>query len=161
MKKILSAVLVCALLVVSVFALASCGGGLSGKYRVGEETEIDLGVAKITATLYSNLEFSGNTVTSSAEVDVDFSEIPDFIKNLLGENLETTVNDAIEDMFGNLNEATMTGTFEITDDEDGKVITVTYTDEDGETATTTSSFEQGSDDKGNYVAIDGMKFYKE
>lgn len=42
MKKIISAVLVCVLLVCSVFALASCGKTLSGKY------EAELGLAEVT-----------------------------------------------------------------------------------------------------------------
>ena len=49
MKKILSAVLVCVLLAACVFALASCGKTLSGKY-----------VDALGVTAY---EFSGNKVT--------------------------------------------------------------------------------------------------
>jgi len=49
MKKILSAVLVCVLLACCVFALASCGKTLSGKY-----------VDALGVTAY---EFSGNKVT--------------------------------------------------------------------------------------------------
>ena len=49
MKRILSLVLVCVLLVGTVFALASCGKTLSGKY-----------VDALGATAY---EFSGNKVT--------------------------------------------------------------------------------------------------
>ena len=37
MKKISSAFLVCVLLVGTVFALASCGGGLSGTYELSED----------------------------------------------------------------------------------------------------------------------------
>ena len=48
MKKILSAVLVCVLLAACVFALASCGKTLSGKY-----------VGAVGLTAY---EFSGNNV---------------------------------------------------------------------------------------------------
>ena len=56
MKRIISLLLVCVLLVGSVFALASCSKMLSGKY------ELDAAVASKT------YEFSGNKVTITYEV---------------------------------------------------------------------------------------------
>lgn len=56
MKKILSAVLVCVLLVGCVFALASCGKTLSGKYKLD---------ALIGSKTY---EFSGSKVEITYEV---------------------------------------------------------------------------------------------
>lgn len=56
MKKILSAILVCVLLVGCVFALASCGKTLSGKYKLD---------AIIGSKTY---EFKGNTVAITYEV---------------------------------------------------------------------------------------------
>ena len=153
MKKILSAVLVCALLVVSVFALASCGGGLNGTYAVSETYTEEILDFELEVTARTEIVFNGNTITSRASVTTNLDELD------LGA-LKDTVEDMVQDMLDG-GSMEVTGTFEITDDEDGKVITITYTDEDGETDTTTSSFEQGSDDKGNYVAINGMKFYKE
>ena len=51
MKKIISALLVCVLLVGCVFALASCGKTLSGKYKTG------------SGVLGKTYEFNGNKVT--------------------------------------------------------------------------------------------------
>ena len=56
MKRIISTVLVCVLLVGSIFALASCGKMLSGKY------ELD---AVVGGTSY---EFKGNKVTVTFEL---------------------------------------------------------------------------------------------
>ncbi len=56
MKRVISAVLVCVLLVASVFAMASCGKMLSGKY------ELDAIVGGKT------YEFSGSKVTITYEV---------------------------------------------------------------------------------------------
>ncbi len=56
MKRIISAVLICVLLVGCVFALASCGNKLSGTYKG------DAGVASATYA------FKGNKVTITAEV---------------------------------------------------------------------------------------------
>ena len=56
MKRVISALLVCVLLVASVFAMASCGKMLSGKY------ELDAAVAGAAYT------FSGNKVTVTVEV---------------------------------------------------------------------------------------------
>ena len=56
MKKIISAVLVCVLLVGCVFALASCGKTLSGTYSAGGDT------------LGTTYEFSGNKVTITYKV---------------------------------------------------------------------------------------------
>ncbi len=56
MKKIISSLLVCVLLVSCVFALASCGNKLNGKY------ELDAAVAS------TSYEFSGKKVVVTYEV---------------------------------------------------------------------------------------------
>ncbi len=65
MKKIISTVLVCVLLVSSVFALASCGA-LSGTYEYTEEI---IGVSTTTT-----LEFSGDKVKISTKAGATTSE---------------------------------------------------------------------------------------
>ena len=53
MKKIISVLLVCVLLAVSVFALASCGKTLSGEYTLGLKTySFDGSKVKITYELF-------------------------------------------------------------------------------------------------------------
>lgn len=168
MKKILSAILVLAILAVSVFALASCGGGrLSGRYEMGEDIELDLLVAKVDAKAISYIEFSGNRFTMGAEVDANVSEIPDTVKQLIGEdNLDQAINNAIESMLGDVNEATRTGTYEVTEKEDGTLeITLTPDPkedaEEGENDPWTATFTEGTDDDGKaYIEINGMTYTK-
>ena len=59
MKGIISALLVCVLLVGVVFALASCGKTLSGKY----EAEANLGITTVNYTY----EFKGSKVTATVK----------------------------------------------------------------------------------------------
>ena len=153
MKKILSAVLVCALLVCSVFALASCGGGLSGTYSMSQSFTEEIMGFELEITASTEVIFSGNTITQRGSVTTNLDELDLGI-------LKDTVEDMVDDMLDG-GSMEITGTYEITEDEDGdKTITITYTDEDGETVTNDAEFEQGSDAKGEYVSIDGMKFYK-
>lgn len=59
MKKTISAVLVCVMLVCTVFSLASCGKTISGKYKA----ELNLGFAA-TSTTYE-FDFFGKVVRTS------------------------------------------------------------------------------------------------
>ena len=56
MKKIISALLVCVLLVGCIFALVSCGKTLSGKYKLG------------SGALGATYDFNGNKVTITTSV---------------------------------------------------------------------------------------------
>ncbi len=105
MKKILSAILVCVMLLSCVLVLASCGKKLSGTYT--DET----GIVSYT--------FKGKKVEVEA--------------------------------FG----ATQEATYKIDGD------TITFTVEiGGQEVEEESSFEQGKDDNGKYIEIDGVKLYK-
>ena len=66
MKKILSAVLVCVLLVGCVFALASCGKTLSGEYKLDATGEI----AGIKSGVVTTYKFSGSKVTLTIDTYV-------------------------------------------------------------------------------------------
>ncbi len=152
MKKILSAVLVCALLVCSVFALASCGGGLSGTYELGDTyTEKFMGY-EVSFTAKHQYVFSGNSVTVKTVVDTNVDEL-DF--GMLQSTVEGLVNAAVE-----LANTEVTATYEITEEDGVKTITFTYSDSEGDDYPATVVFAQGSDAKGEYISLGGVKYYK-
>lgn len=117
MKKTISVLLVCVLLLGCVFTLASCGKKLSGKY----ESALGSG---------AYYEFSGNDLTYSR-------------KSLLGGNVVTT------------------GTYELTEDEDGNsVIVITYGDSDDDAKSGTYPFSEGEENGVKFIKIAGVKYNK-
>ena len=119
MKRILSALLVCVLLVGCVFALASCGKKLSGTYSAG------------SGTLGTTYEFKGSDVTITYSV--------------LGF------------------EKTISGTYEITtNDEDKEVIVFTFADdaEDADKYEGEFSFAEGKEGDTEYIKIGGVQYNK-
>ncbi len=117
MKKTISALLVCALLVCSVFALASCGKKLSGAYE---------------SALGTTYEFSGNKVTMTQEIPF-------------------------------LDDVVIEGTYEITEDEDGKTViifTVENEDDEDKDFAGKFSFSEGEEDGTKYIKIAGIKYEK-
>ena len=118
MKKIISLVLVSAVLLGTLFCLVSCAKTLSGTY------EIDAIVAS------KSYKFSGNTVTIT-------------ISAIAGDDI------------------VYSGTYEITEAEDGKnEITFTFAtdDEDAKEYSGTFSFMEADD--GSYIKIAGIKYKK-
>ena len=130
MKKIISTVLLCVLLVSSLFVLASCNT-ISGTYG----GEVDLVLAKYKVTY----EFKGNDVTVTSQ---------------------------LTSSIGSLNPVSVSGTYEIGEDEEGnKTITFDYSDSEEEAdgaakEGTALSFNQGKDDNGKYIEIAGAKYYE-
>lgn len=129
MKKIISTVLLCVLLVSSLFVLASCNT-ISGTYA----GTLDVGIASYTVTY----EFKGNDVTVSSKLST---------------------------VIGDLTPASVSGTYELGEDEEGnKTITFDYSSEDdvdgAEEEGVAVSFNQGSDDDGKYIEIAGVKYYE-
>ena len=81
MKKILSALLACALLVGCLFTLASCGG-VSGSYTAeveilgqGGSTTYDFHGSKVDIIIKTTILGSVNTETSTASYKIDGDEI--------------------------------------------------------------------------------------
>ncbi len=107
MKKILSAVLVCVMILSSVLVLSSCGSTLSGTY------EDESGLVAFT--------FSGKNV----EVE----------------------------MFG----VSIDGTYKIS----GDTITFDFEGDLAEELNGEMDFSKGSDSDGQYIELDGEKFYKQ
>ena len=116
MKKIVSTVLVCVMLLSCVLVLASCAKTLSGEY-VNETT-----VFGVTTT--TSYEFEGSNVTIKTSVS--------------GFSYEYDGEYAI----------------------DGDTITFTFGDEDAEKYSGEVSFNEGSDNDGAYIELDGTKYYK-
>ncbi|MBO7195721.1 MAG: hypothetical protein J6V80_00115 [Clostridia bacterium] len=95
MKKIISTVLVCALLVCTLLTLAACGKSLSGSYKA----ELDLLIGKSSVT-YEFSPFGKVTVTTNSlgketveegkyELDDDGDEITFTFVNDKGEEVES------------------------------------------------------------------------
>ncbi len=151
MKKILSTVLVFAILALSVFALVSCSTGPSGTYELSESREEEIMGFTIKFEAKSQVIFNGNKITTKVTMDSNIDELD------LGV-LSGTITSMVEAMSEGLE---MTGTYEITEKDGKQSISVTYTDEDsGESDTETVPFEMGKDDKGDYVSIAGIKYYR-
>lgn len=142
MKKILSAFLVCVLLVGTVFALVSCGG-ISGTYEFSEDG------------MSQTLKFSGKNL----EVTMTYEDETETIKYTYELNDDETkitltmTEEAINDMKQKAKEAyaEMTGTdvSAVTDEMISDMI-------DGITEPETMDFEKGED----YVKIDDVKYTK-
>lgn len=78
MKKIISAILVCVLLVGCMFTLASCGNKPSGAYEATVEvlgqkvtTTYDFGGKKVEITIKTTVLGSVNTETSEAKYEIN------------------------------------------------------------------------------------------
>ena len=151
MKKILSTVLVLAILALSVFSLASCSTGPNGTYELSDSYEEEVMGFTIKFEAKTQLIFNGNKITSKVSIDSNIDELD------LGA-LSGAVSSLVESMSKGLE---MTGTYEIKEKDGKKTISLTLTDEDsGESSTETVPFEMGKDDKGDYVSINSIKYYR-
>lgn len=129
MKKIISTILVCVLLVGSIFTLASCSTMVAGKYQA--ETEINLIITKVTARVTYEFDIFGKvtkTIVYGTEANKD------------SETYEGKYAiDKVED-----------GKFEIT---------FTWNTDEGEDADEDiCSFVKGKDSVGKYVEIAGIRY---
>lgn len=130
MKKIVSTLLVCVLLVGTLFTLASCGSTISGTYSA--ETSV-LGVeSKVTYA------FDGKNVTVSSKVTT-----------ALGSVESPTLEGTYE--IGKDDDGNKTITFDYSGDEKS---------EGAADEGVALSFNQGKDDKGKYIEIAGTKLYE-
>ena len=130
MKKTISTILVCVLLVGSLLTLASCevAGFVFGTYAMTDEVTLPLFGTTTTTVTY---EFSGKDVT-----------ITTVVKN--GSNSNTTTTE---------------GEYEIGENEEGeKIISITTPTDDG-SKTKEYSFNSGKDDGGSYIEIGGTRYY--
>jgi len=132
MKRIVSLILVCLLLVGSVFALASCGNTISGKYE--GEIEVNLLLTKGTYTV--TYDFKGDEVTISSVLSTDLGSIAP--KSL------TASYEISEDEGGH------------------KIITFNYGDKEEVEGAAKSgipvSFSQGTADGVKYIEIAGIRY---
>lgn len=80
MKKTVSAVLVCVMLVCTLFALTSCGKTISGKYK----SEIDMGFAAMSTTyefdIFGKVVRTTNSLGSEKTVEGKYEFIEDDTK---------------------------------------------------------------------------------
>ena len=130
MKKIISTVLVCVLLVSTLFVLASCGKTISGTYSAKQE---------LFGTEYEvTYEFDGKNVTVTSKASNTFGSIE-------SPALEGTYE------IGKDDDGNKTITFDYSGEDDAKGAA-----EEG----VELSFNQGKDDKGKYIEISGTKFYE-
>ena len=130
MKKTISTILVCVLLMGAIFSLSSCevAGFVFGTYANTDEVTLPLFGTTTTTVTY---EFSGKDVT-----------ITTAIKN--GNNSNTSTTE---------------GTYEIGENEEGeKIISITTPTDDG-SKTKDYSFNSGKDDGGAYIEIGGVRYY--
>ena len=129
MKKIISTLLVCVLLVGSIFSLASCSTMVVGKYQA--ETEINLLITKVSARVTYEFGVLGNvtkTIVYGTEANKE-SEVTEGKYTI----------DEVED-----------GKFEIT---------FVWDAAEGEEADQDIySFVQGKDSAGKYVEIAGIRY---
>ena len=130
MKKVLSTVLVCVLIVGSLLSLASCGNTISGTY----EGEVNLIAAKYTVT-YS---FKGNSVEIKRQLSSDIVSLNPAVVNATYE--------IKEDENGN---KTITFDYGDADTEDGM-------QEEG----VALSFSEGTEDGVKFIKIAGVKYNK-
>ena len=130
MKKIISTVLACMILVGAIFTLASCGNTLSGTYA----GEVNVLVAKYKVTY----EFKGNDVTVTSK---------------LSSSLGSIESNPIEGTYviGEDEDGKKTITFDYSGDEEAKGAA-----EEGVAV----SLNQGEDDNGKYIEIAGVKLYE-
>ena len=139
MKKIISTILVCALLVASIFTVASCdllGKNISGTYE--GSVEVNVLVTKVSLTL--TYEFKGNEVTVKSTASASG--------------------------LGSVSSESVTATYEIGEDEDGnKTITFNYGDSEKVDGAAEGGvalpFEKGRTDDGvSYIEIAGVRYNK-
>ena len=130
MKKILSVLLACTLLLGCVFVFASCGKKLSGAYEYVPETGIGDFIQGVTG--------SGTTYTfEGSKVTITY-EIAGFEKNVEG-TYEITENDEEETVI---------------------IFTFAEDEEDADDYKGEFSFSEGEEDGVKYIKIGGTKYTK-
>ena len=130
MKKVLSALIVCVLVLGSLLSLVSCGQTISGTY----EGEVDLYIAKYTVT-YS---FKGNSV-----------EIKSQLSSAIGSLNPAVVNATYEIKEDENGNKTITFDYGDADTEDGM-----------EKEGVALSFSEGTEDGVKFIKIAGVKYNK-